>query len=120
MSKNRKRSIFIGALALVATVQLSYFSMYAFFNFGDYKELLEGYGDKEIPLITSVILVSYKYWGILVIFPLLVLTQEITAWNFLRMPNGKVAVSLVLLMLFAILLASLTVYAMYLPIFRLG
>ena len=120
MSENRKRSFAIGVLALIATAHLSYFSGFAFFHFGDYKELLEGFSDKELPLVTSIILVSYKYWGILVVFPLLALIQEIAGWNYLKISNKKIAITLGLLMLFAILVSALTVYAMYLPIFRLG
>jgi hypothetical protein len=119
MMESKKRSFSIGFLALIATAQLSYLSVFAFLHFDAYKELISGLGEIEIPLITSIILVTCKYWGVLVVFPLLALIQEITGWNYLKISNSKIAITLGLLMVSGILIAGLSVYAMYLPIFRL-
>lgn len=113
-SESIKRTFMI-IISIVITLMLFIFSIGAFFVIPDFIILLKNL-DSEVPVLTNIIIYSYKYWLLL---PFIALIINIIVWRsneVIPKRNVYYLGALFGLLFIAITLFVLTVLGMYAPI----
>lgn len=105
-------SDYMKALAIVVSFLFLFCALAGILVIPTFEELYRSFG-VDIPVLTKVVLSTYKYWlGLALIpIPLVYLLKQSKKWQ---------ATILYFLLALAILLIPLTIIALYLPIYELG
>lgn len=100
------------ALAIVVSFLFLFCALAGILAIPTFEELYRSF-DADIPVLTKVVLSTYKYWlGLALIpIPLVYLLEQSKKWQ---------ATILYFLLALAILLIPLTIIALYLPIYEMG
>ena len=85
----------------------------------DFERLIVEMGG-PIPFLTNLYLSSYRYWGVLALFPLFVLILSMTPSNFTRTRYRVTMYMLIAHIVIGFVIFMGVLFAMYAPIFELG
>ncbi len=119
MEMSKGKLNFLKVLAFAAFIELVLLTGFGFIQIDAFNELLKDFGE-PVPLLTGMYLVTYKYWGILVLFPLFISFQTLASDKKPNLPFGATTSILIAHMVFGFLIFIFTVFAMYAPIYELG
>ncbi len=119
MEISSSKLLTVKVIALVAFIELSLLAGFGFMVISDFESLFQSFGG-PVPYITELYFHTYKFWGVLAIFPLLTLVQSFThkqnfAVSFL--PTLSILITLGVL---GMIIFLFTVFTMYAPIFEMG
>ena len=111
--------VFLKTLTLFNAVSVVFFGIGAFIAIPDFENLFIEFGT-ELPQLTSMVLVSYPYWLLAAIIPVVIYIKYLRGKESLG-ANKTVLLSVSVIMAVCLCLVLPTIiYAMYLPIFELG
>ena len=119
MEISKGKLIFLKVLAFVAFVELALVAGFGYTQISDFEKLFNNFGE-PVPLLTDLYILTYKYWGILTLFPLFILFQTLTSDKGSKLSFLATTSVLITHMIFGIVIFIFTVFAMYAPIFELG
>lgn len=105
-------------LAILDATVLLIYAIGAFFVFPEFEMLFQGLGT-ELPLLTWLVMKTYRYWLVLPLLPTVIYLGLLTKSNLKEWHQNTILISLVALALFSLVLLPLLIYAMYLPVFEL-
>ncbi len=103
---------------LINAVLICFFSVLGFFMVPEFARLFEGFA-VELPIATSIVVKSYKYWAIALLVPAFIYFRYLTLDELPENIVRNLSVINASLLIFLALLLPLLVYTMYLPIFEM-
>ena len=116
--ESSKRQV-IKVLSIVLTLLLYIFAVGAYFIIPSFSEVFHGFGT-ELPLITNLILGSYKYFIVLPLFGSAICVNMFLRSEWSVQYQYYVFGSLLGLLIIAFALIPLIIWAMYAPIFQIS
>ena len=119
MDISKGKLVYLRILAFAAFIEMAVMSGFGFIEISEFEKLLNELKGTA-PFLTNLYLSTYKYWGVLVIFPLFIILQTWQSEIKLENQFGTIAFVLIAHILFGLLIFIGAIFAMYLPIFELG
>lgn len=119
MEVSRSKLLTVKVIALFTFIELSLLAGFGFMVISEFENLIQSFGG-PVPYITKLYFYTYKFWGILAIFPLLTLIQSFKHEQNFTVSFIPTLSILITLGVLGIIIFLFTAFAMYAPIFEMG
>ena len=106
---NQVKSNFQIIAASISTLYFSLFSYGAFIIINEFEKIFKSF-EADLPLQTSLLIGTYRYWGIFALISTFILL------NVSKCKSNKAMTLLTLLIVLSVLLVPLTIWGLYSPV----
>lgn len=109
----------IKILTIINAILILIYSIGAYFVLPEFERLFDGFGS-DLPVVTFMVMESYRYWAVFLIVPLLVYRKCSSETESPEKTDDRLMLFTVSMFIFLLLFIPIITWVMYLPIIKMG